>query len=199
MKIQTPEHQQALRDQFKVRDPFELSLEATISPVAIVSDLGPARIASTGYPRNCMGFASIAAGGVGTNAECALRAPAGTGKLFHVTQGMVSKSTTAGIVDINMGNGVALAAATALAAKAFTDQRVGASAPDAILDVLTPITASIDGTRVGRIRFEAADVTVLVPLDVILGENDWVAFVQGTTNEALNATFYWTEYLLANR
>jgi len=198
-RIQTPSHAEALRVEFKTREPVSPILSNVISPVVVLSDLSGANPAGTGYPRGGLGFTSVAAGGVGTNAQNVVRGVEGRGFVWVVDAVLINKGAI-GAAQIRLANGAAIAGLTQGFGFGFTDQRVGDRAPDLFLGVSTPLTAAIDGTQVGNVEFAVVNDSLLIPLGIILGsESDWVSIVNGTTNESMTSTWYWTTYELEDR
>jgi len=193
-RIQTPQHVQELQAEFKVREPFGLELLETIQPTY---SLGRQKIASTGYPRDCFGFITGAAGGVGTNVECALRCPAGTGIVVLLTK--VLLVNVGASIDARADDGVAMASIVGQqTTKAFQDSRLAGGIPECILETANPLTAAPNGIGVG-LYATPADVLEQIPLNVILGGNGYFLIRNRTANQAQTVNFEWTEFLLEDR
>lgn len=194
-RIQTPQHVQALQAEFKVREPFGLELSETIHPVVVVADTTDL-VASTGYPRKAFGLIQTGAGGVGTNAQCELEAPAGTGKIFQIN-GILHERDVSGRLTYRVTDGVPIATPVEVFTKAYADLRITEN-PDLILSGSTPLTAAADGRVVGQLNI-LADTTLYVPMNVILGAGDYFLVRESAANLVQVCTFFWTEYLLADR
>lgn len=198
-QIQTPQHAEALRAEFKLRmPPFGLELAKTIHPMVMVSDLTGGGFPSRAHPREAMGFVSQAAGGAGTVAQNICVSNPGRGLLYVVTLALVN-SPAAGEVSLRASRGgAAIAGTTAVTSKSFLDFRHGTTLPDMTLAREAPLTAAVDGDEIGRVQFSAAD-TIAVPLNIVLGGTDFFLMVNNNENQLLRTTFYWTEYLLEDR
>jgi len=197
-RIQTPQHVDALRAEFKMRFPLSLELGTTLHPMAIVADLTGGGFPSLAYPRDCIGFVSQAAGGAGTNAQNICISNPDRGLVYVLTLALVSKPA-AGEVSLRVSQGGgAIAGTTAVTSKSFLDQRQGTTLPDLTIAREAPLTAAVDGEEVGRVQFSAAD-TIAVPLNVILGGNDFFLMANNDANELMRTTYYWTEFLLEDR
>lgn len=197
--LQTPGVWERLRAQFKIREPSVVELEPTVQPVCIVEDVSGPFHASHGYPRNAMGSLTVAAGGVGTNAEGILQSPGSRGKIY-VIQSVVASKATAGFIQVRpsiLGE-VNIAALTDLTSKGYLDQRNASVQPDIVIAAETPLTAGIHGTETGRVEVEA-NIAVEIELGVTLGESGFIVIMNGTTNETLTVTFRWIERLLEDR
>lgn len=195
--IQSPVPGAKLRTEYKTREPIEIFLHPGIAPVVVVSDLSGSSVADTGYPRDAMGHASVAAGGAGTNAQCVCVGVGLVGKIYKVTRALISKPA-AGLVQINLSLGAAIAGLADLTTKGFLDQRISAEAPSMQIASETPLTAAIDGIQCGLVEFTGADM-IPVDLGIVLGFGGFLNIVNLTTNETLRTTFFWTEYLLEDR
>jgi len=197
-QIQTPQHAEALRAEFKLRFPQGLVLGDTIVPIIITSDLTGGGFPSLAYPRECMGFVSQAAGGAGTIAQNIAVSNPGRGLLYVLTLALVNKPAAGEVsMRVSQGGG-AIAGQTEVDSKSYLDQRHGSTVPDMQIAREAPLTAAADGNEVGRVQFSAAD-TIAVPLNVILGGDEFFLFASNTENELLRTTFYWTEFLLEDR
>jgi len=193
-RIQTPQHVQELQAEFKVREPFGLELLETIQPTY---QLGRQKIASTGYPKRCFGVTATGAGGVGTNRECALQCPADRGIVILLESFLIHN--VAGIVSSRMDDGVAMATIDAvLTDKAFQDGRLADRIPDGILQAANPLTAAPNGRFIGQYSV-AADNSLQINVNVILGGNSYFLIRENTANQALTVTWQWTEFLLEDR
>lgn len=193
-RIQTPQHVQELQAEFKVREQFGLELLETIQPTY---SLGRQKIASTGYPRRCIGAVSAAAGGVGTNIECALRCPADVGIITLVESfSIVNLGAQA---SLRMDDDVAMDTISSTpTTKAFQDSRLAGNIPDTIMEIANPLTAAPNGAFVGLFSVLAGD-TVQVPLNIVLGSNGYVLIRNETANSGMTVNFTWTEFLLEDR
>lgn len=193
-RIQTPQHVQELQAEFKVREPFGLDLLETIQPTY---QLGRQKIASVGYPKRCFAAVSAAAGGVGTQIECALECPAGRGILILLESASVEN--IGGRVTGRITDGVAMATVSSNpTTKAFQDGRVTASQPDGILAIANPLSAAPNGSFIGQYAC-LADDTLTIPYDVILGGGAYFLIRHSTSNAGLTVNFVWTEFLLEDR
>lgn len=193
-RIQTPQHVQELQAEFKVREPFGLELLETIQPTY---SLGRQKIASTGYPRKCIGQIAGAAGGVGTNIEVALQCPANTGIVALVTR--FSLVNLGGSCTSRITDGTAMATVSGQStAKAFADGRLAGRIPETIMDIANPLTAAPNGLLVGTWAV-TADEVLHVPTEVILGGGAYFLIRNGTANGAITVNFEWTEFLLEDR
>ena len=194
-KIQTPQYGQNLKREFKVREEIELDLLETIQPVSIVSDIVTGA-AGSGYPRRCIGLVQTAAGGVGTNAQCELTAPADMGLVFQLN-GLLHEQAVSGRITYRVTDGVDIATPVEVFDKSFADLRTP-GLPALVTSGSTPLTAAADGIRVGQINM-LDDTTLYVPMNIIMGAGDYFLVREGTANEALICTFFWTEYMLEER
>lgn len=192
-RIQTPQHVQELQATFKVREPFGLELLETIQPTY---SLGAQKVASTGYPRNCFGVVVGAAGGVGTNVECALRCPADVGIVILLTK--VLLINVAASIDANMTDGVAMTPIVDQQLGAFQDGRLSGQLPVGIMETANPLTAAPNGFRVALYGTQA-DELVQIPLNVILGGDAYFLIRNRVANLAQTINFEWTEFLLEDR
>jgi len=197
MTIQTPEPSEKVRVQYKIRTPLDLFLARDLVPVTIVDDLSGPSVGDRGYPRDAMGFNNVAAGGVGTRAQCVLVGTGNRGKVYQVTRGIIEKPT-AGIVQIRFSLGADITGLVDQTNKGFVDQRISNDAPDLSMQGSTPLLAALDGTVVGRVSVEA-DISYPVPLTVVFGFGGFLNFVSAADDEELAVTWYWTEYLLEDR
>jgi len=195
--IQVPDVGEVLRQRYRIVHPFGLFLAEEVVPVSIVDDLSGVSPYSTGFPRRCMGQTIIAAGGAGTVAEGLLVGRGGSGivaqvktALIHDTVGLLAFEVRVG------GGGLALAAGrTEVFGKHYLDLRVFDAVPVTELAQNTPLSAAVDGDRIGI--YEVAQDTVLpVDLDIALGDGDFVNIVQASTNRALRVTYIWEEHLI---
>jgi len=193
-RIQTPQHVQELQAEFKVRQPFGLELLESIQPTY---SLGRQKIASTGYPRNVIGFSSASAGGVGTNIECAVTCPADRGIVILLDEIWIEDIT--GKVTFRITDGVALATVSSEPiTKAFRDGRLEGQIPDGILSIANPLSAAPNGAVVSQISIPADDTRIFKP-DIILGGGAYFLVRQNTANVGMAITFMWTEFLLEDR
>lgn len=195
-RIQAPAVPEALRTEFKVREPIEPILSNVISPVVVVSDLSGASPAQLGYPRGGMGFISQAAGGAGTNAQCIIRGVSGLGLVWVIEQVLINKGAI-GAAQVRLANGVVVGGLTQALGFGFRDQRVASNPPNVFMGSSTPSTATVAGVQVANIEFAVVNDSLLVPLGIVLGsETDWVSVANGTVNESMTVTYYWTAYQL---
>jgi len=198
--IQTPQTQAALGAEFRLREPLgQLSITPYIQPVVLVADLAGPQVADRGYPRECFGFCSSAAAGAGQNSECYLQGATNVGKIFHVISVLFSKITI-GAVQFRTGNADTAPAFTLQNTKQYTDQRVAAGAGSPVPDGIIGVDANIGprGNIVSEISFPGAD-SVILPLNVVLGNGEWILMANTTGNEELSCTWTWIEYLLEER
>jgi len=196
--VQNPGIAEALRAEFKVRGELgQLSIGNLIQPMVIVSDLSASSVASRRYPRDCIGFVSPTA--VVAERSQALAIGVGDeGKIYNLTAALITKPGAGGVF-LTFSNGAAEpAGVTSVVTKGFMDQRIGSELPTMRVGHVTDGGSGIDGTVVGQVDFGARD-TVLVPLNVTLGSGQWILFGNQTTDETVETTFYWTEYLLEDR
>jgi len=195
-RIQTPQHVQELQAQFKIREQFGLELLETVQPTFSLGDL---KVASTGYPRKCMGRLAISAGGVGTNVEGALTCPQDLGIVVLFDAVWIQTGATGYVAELRITDGVAMATISSTPAeKAFRDGRVVAQLPAGRTDIANPLTAAPNGKIIGRIE-AIADENTIIPIDVILGGGAYFLIRNVTANLAMNLTFLWTEFLLEDR
>jgi len=195
-RIQTPQHVQELQAEFKVREAFGLDLLETVQPTYA---LGLQKVASTGYPRECIGRMSIAAGGVGTNVEGSLTCPADRGIVILLTEAWCDGGATAVTAALRITDGVAMATISSTpVTKAFADGRIITQLPDGRTDIANPLTAAPNGRQVGRIICPA-DLTTVIPLNIILGGGAYFLLRHGTANASMNVVYFWTEFLLEDR
>lgn len=192
-QVNRPDLQERIRVGMRISEPYQISLGGGISPVVIVEDLANAGC-NQGFPKRCWGRANVGAGGAGTNAQCVLEGSGDRGIVYRADRALIVKPAI-GDVDIRVGQSIAgLTPSTELA---FADTR-DAGGPDAVCGTSTPLTAAIDGTRVARIVIAVVE-SILVDLNFILGSGSFLNFVSNTTNENLQVTFQWTEFLVENR
>jgi len=195
-RIQTPQHVQELQAEFKVREQFGLELLETVQPTYSLGDI---KVASTGYPRKCMGRIAAAAGGVGTNIECALTCPADVGIVILLNSMWIENDSTAVTVGVNITDGVPMATISSNPTdKAFRDGRITGQQPDGITSIANPLTAAPNGRVIGRVIVPAS-ITTIMPLDIILGGGAYLLIRSGTVDGPLNVVFHWTEFLLEDR
>ena len=194
-RIQTPQIVEEARAQFKIRDQFNLELLETIQPTYAVSDR---RIASTAYPRSAIGRQARAAGGVGTNAQLEITGRANQGKVYLVDKVEID-SATGTTYQLRIFDGAAIASTqTSSASKAYIDTRLFAQSPDALLTSSFPLTAAPDGLLIATVIMDAAETRV-IPLGIVLAEDTYFLIRNLTANEALECTWFWTEFLLEDR
>jgi len=192
--IQNPDTSSKLRSEFRTREPLgPFELGRVIHPVALVSDLAGSSPLDESYPRSCMGLTSIGAGGAGTNVQCILVAPAGVRKVYEVHRCYVTKVTSAAQVQIRGGSAITGAPTAVGSTKSFQDFRIGA-APDADVVSTTPLTAALDGVRLGLLEVPTDSIEII--LGVVLGPSDFVIISNDTANEGLACMWFWTEYIL---
>jgi len=196
-KIQTPQHVQKLQAEFKVREAFDLDLLETIQPVVQTAASG-AQVASQAYPRECIGSVIAPAGGVGTNVQCQFTGLGGLGIIYLVRRVSFAFPTGPGSVDLRVDDGVGLVANTPVLTKRFSDLRIPAALPDALLGESSPLTAAPDGEFIARYQ-GLASTELFIDLDIVLGDGLYLLTTNRTANEALRTVFYWTEYLLEDR
>jgi len=194
-RIQTPQHVQELQAEFKVREPFGLELLETIQPTY---QLGLQKVASQGYPRKCMGIVIGAAGGVGTNTECAISCPSDIGIIILLESWSINHLN--GNVTARADDGVAMATpATIQTTKAFRDTRINpAQLPDAILQDNDPLTAAPNGRQVGIYSVQTTDTNVF-KVDAVIGGGGYFVIRRESSNTAMDVCFVWTEFLLEDR
>jgi len=195
VRIQTPQHQQKLRTEFKLRQEVDLELEDLIQPVAVIADLSGQSVASTSYPRDCVGTTSRAAGGAGTHVECIVQGVGGRGIVYELTRIIVRRSVD-GICAIRVGNG-GVAAISVAGASSYADLRAG-GLPDCQIGSAIPLAAALDGDEVGQLAL-LGDRSVVIPLSFVMAGGDFVLISNSTANEHLATTFFWTEHLLEDR
>lgn len=195
VQIQTPQVVEEARAQFKIREGFDLDLLETIQPTYQVSSR---RIASTAYPRTAMGRQARAAGGVGTNGQLEITGRADQGKIYLVDEVRI-ESVTATTYQLRIFDGAAIASTqTEATAKRYTDTRLFAQLPDALLTSSIPLTAAPDGRLIGTVIMAAAESRV-IPLGIVLSDDTFFLIRNLTANEALECTWSWTEFLLEDR
>jgi len=194
-RIQTPQVIQEARAEFKVRGDFDLELLETVQPTYQVSRRG---VASTAYPRECMGRVADGAG-AGANGQCAITGRTGQGKIYVVDSVQIDVLLTS-VYQLRIDSGTAIAAAeTESVSKRFTDTRLGAAPlPDAFLSSSTPLTAAPDGLLVGSMPM-LANTFHRILLGVVLAEGTYFLVRNLTANEAMSVTYFWTEFLLEDR
>jgi len=194
-RIQTPQHVQELQAEFKVREQFGLELLETVQPTY---NLGDQKIASTGYPRKCMGEVAGAAGGAGTNVELCITCPADRGIVILLESIIIDN--LAGRTDFRITDGVALATVQIadVATKAFRDGRLVDQLPDGLLQVFDPLTAAPNGRLIGRASC-IANTSLPIELNIILGGGAYFLSRNPTANGAAACTYLWTEFLLEDR
>jgi len=198
VKIQTPGHQNALRTEFKVREPFTVDLDGTIMPVAVVADLSGAVVSDLGHPRDAMGIQITAAGGAGTVAQCVVVGVLGQGLIWKVHRVDLDKAT-AGTVQVLFGaQGVGIAGLVNTIRKGYSDLGV-LTQPPLSFGGSTPLAAAPDGVLVGRFRVSTAVDQAWLPMNVVLRGGDFLNILNDTQDEALGATFHFTEYKLEDR
>jgi len=194
-RIQTPQHVQELQAEFKVRTPFGLELLETIQPTY---SLGRQKIASTGYPRRCIGVIAASAGGVGTNIECSLRCPANVGIITLVESFTIFGSGTSQ-GQLRMDDGVAMATISSVEVeKGFQDSRLASILPETIMEIANPLTAAPNGRRVGEYPSEA-DSGRRIDLNVVLGSDGYLLVRNPVANLGMTINWQWTEFLLEDR
>jgi len=201
--IQDPRPADDLRQEFRVTTPFGVSLAEVIQPVVIVRDITE-RVVATGFPRRARGIVSVAAGGVGTNAQAIFSGRPGEGLLFNLTGVWITRNASPGSVSIRFSNGDDLATGVEQVTKGYTDQRISAALPRAFLAGSTPLTAALEGTVVTEVNVVengggTIAITEFVPLNAVVSELDFVIIANNATNESINVSFDWMEYLLADR
>jgi len=196
--IQTPAPVNRLRTRYKVRGPYGLFLAEEIVPVALVDDVSGQSLGDPNdYPRDASGFIDIPAGGVGTNAEAAAVGFAGRGLVYQVTAAWIMPGTT-GRIQFRLGTGVTgIGSLTEDAEKRFWDARLPGP-PDLFVGQKTPLTAAVDGTLCAEWRVSNEEPR-LIPLNVVLGNGDFIVMVNATTNDGFECTYFWTEHLLEDR
>jgi len=197
-RIQTPQHGQELQAEFKIRETFGLELIETIQPTY---QLGLQKVASEGYPRKAFGSDNAAAGGVGTNVECALRCPADIGIIILLeTISITGPTAGSTLATMRADDGAAMTPIVAAATtKQFRDTRINpAILPSGVLETANPLTAAPNGTHVGIITV-LPDTTIVVKVDVVLGGGGYFLVRNGAVNAALDCDFTWTEFLLEDR
>jgi len=194
-RIQTPQHVQELQAEFKVREQFGLELLETIQPTY---NLGLQKVASQGYPRKCFGVDNAAAGGAGTNVECALRCPADVGIIILLES--VSITNIIGPCSLRADDGTPMASIVGTAStKQFRDTRINpAQQPDGVLETADPLTAAPNGNSVGLLEV-LPDTRLDVVVDVVLGSGGYFLVRHEIANTALDVSFMWTEFLLEDR
>ena len=195
-KIQTPQHVQELTAEFKVREPFSVELLETIQPTY---QLALQKVASQGYPRKCMGIVIGAAGGVGTNTECAITCPADVGIVILLESWSINHLN--GNVTARVDDGVALASTvTVHGTKGFRDTRINPAAqlPDGILTDHDPLTAAPNGRQVGIYSVQTTDTNVF-EVDTVIGGGGYFVIRRESANTAMDVCFMWTEFLLEDR
>jgi len=194
-RIQTPQHVQELQAEFKVREPFGLELLETIQPTYA---LALQKVASQGYPRKCMGWILGAAGGVGTNVECALVCPSDVGIIILLES--ISFYHINGNISLRADDGVAMASVVGQqVTKSFRDTRINPTQqPDGILQTANPLTAAPNGREVGRASVQTTS-TEVVKTDVVLGSGGYFIVRRESSNTGVDVNFMWTEFLLEDR
>lgn len=193
-RIQTPQHVQDLQAEFKVREPFGLDLLETIQPTY---SLGQQKVASTGYPRRCIGEINAAAGGAGTNVECVLTCPPDLG-IIILLETVVTRGA-AGSTSLRMEGIAPLASVVgAHLTKAYRDTRIFDSLPQGVLQDANPLTAAPNGTRVGSMA-TPTNVTYAFEVNVVLGSGGFFLVREDSADTVLETTFLWTEFLLEDR
>jgi len=191
-RIQTPQHVQEVTAEFKVREPFELELLETIQPTY---SLGRQKIASTGYPRKCIGIVAAGAGGVGTNIECGIECPGDVGIVILLEQIWVRE----GSAGMRITDGTAMATVSSSpTTKNYRDARLTGQRPDGILRIANPLTAAPNGDSVASIEV-LADQTDIYEPEIILGGDAYFLVRNAAANDGLTVSFLWTEFLLEDR
>lgn len=196
-RIQTPQHVQELQAEFKVREQFGLELLETIQPTY---SLGRQKVASTGYPRKCIGLFTGAAGGVGTNLELVLSCPPDVGIVIVVDE--LWARNLDGAATLRISNGAALATIVdTQTTKNYRDARLASSVagrPQGVINTCNPLTAAPNGDQIALINGLADDTLVLKP-EIILGGGDFFLLRESNSNTALICDMMWTEFLLEDR
>jgi len=178
----------------RIAEQFGLDVDETISLTVPVADLVNPNLFE-GYPKGAMARTSSGAGGVGTNVQCILQSRPDRGIIYHVT-GVHIGTVITGNTFLRIGN-AALAAPGETLDKAYTDSR-DAGIPNMFTGDSTPLTAAVEGTPIALYDLSTVEAFFL-PLDIVLAENGFVIVQNGTANEALDASWRWTEYLLEDR
>jgi len=196
-RIQTPQHVQELQAEFKVREPFGLELLETIQPTY---SLGRQKVASTGYPRKCIGLFTGAAGGVGTNLELVLSCPADVGIVIVVDELWARNLGGAATLRMSIGDPL-LTIVDTQTTKNFRDARLqpgAAGRPQGIINTCNPLTAAPNGDQIALINGLADDTPIFKP-EIILGGGDFFLLRESNSNTALITVMLWTEFLLEDR
>jgi len=194
--IQSPNPGQKVARQYRIQGGVNLFLETGLRPVVIVDDLSGGGVADRGFPRNAAGARTEPAGGVGTNAQCMVHNVAGKGIIAHVTQALVVSTAAPDTVQLRVGNATSGDLGLTIVVARYRDVRV-VTPTNAIVGGNTPLTAAIDGVLVQTWRnVNGTTDSVLLPMDFILGDDDFVNINNGATNAGLQVSYWWTEYLL---
>lgn len=193
-RVQTNVQQEALRIEFKLREPYSVELDEKMVPVVIVSDLTNS-LGSRGYPRLARGFANPLAVAAQT-AQAQVVGILNAGKIFHITAASVFSAAAQDLALRVNDPAVDLAGATNVTTKDWLDRGVGGGIPDLAVSTLT--SATVFGRQIGRFRL-AANISLFIKLDVLLRGADFCAITAGTVNTALAVSWEWTEYLLEDR
>jgi hypothetical protein len=195
--INTPDHVEKLRTEFKVREGFGLWLLEDLLPVVMVADLSGPAAGGTSYPRDAIGNLDSAAGGAGTNVQHMVQSEPNRGIVFQVNGVSIMKPSSSGRVTLVLGTGT-ITGGVGDSNKQLADVRLQPGVPDGAIVASAPVTALTLGSRVGQFTV-LGNENVFIPLNVFLGAQDFVGITNQTTNEQLVTTWYWTEHMVEDR
>jgi len=197
VQFNRPDLRERVRVGLKIAEQFGLDVDEQIHLTVPVADLISPNL-FRGFPKGAWGRTAVGALGVGDSSIAFVQAVPDLGIIYNVT-GLWVTGTYTGEVIISVGNAdlSALTFFQVATAKAFTDAR-DTGVPDVFLGTAGPLQAAVPG-QIVQIWAMDGDNVRFFPLDVVLGENAFIIIENGTTNEALDCCWQWTEYLLEDR
>lgn len=197
VEFNRPDLRERVRIGLKVAEQFGLEFSEVVQLTLPVGNLITPNLFE-GYPKGAWGRTSMGAFGAGDSSQVGIQAASDRGIIYHVTQ-MIITGVITGNVRIRVGNGIISTSTGFLVVttKQYTDARDGGT-PDCGLFTSGPLAAAVDGSPVAV--YDVSDVKLhQFPLDVVLGQNGFLLVENMTTNEALDVSWRWTEYLLEDR
>jgi len=173
----------------RVTEPMSINLGETIHPVVLVDalEVGSAK----DYPKSCWGRTAPPGGGPGLESTGTISGPVDMGIVVVVTDVYINV-TTAGLVDFYIGNGLAIGTP---GNRSFADVR-DTGTPNAITHWATP--AGRFGAVCGVFEVLAGE-QIHIPVNFILGDDDFLSIVNETADDPMDVTYRWTEYLATDR
>ncbi len=119
------------------------------------------------------------------NAHAQVFNPADSGVIVVLDQAIVSKAGTGQF--FIMRHDTALTATTSVG---FRDFRI--AGPTAVVPRFVQ-NAGVLGSQIGAF-FSLANTSLVIPMNFVIGGGQGVLVANATVNEAMDVTFYWTEY-----